>query len=115
MAEGMHVVYQLGTTDELHRDEETQAKITEFLKAHGIGALIIGTTIYVRVRPDASLWVHTRQALDGYPLCEHCEFCVKTEPVEVPLVAAPPDLPEAYIDRAVLAARGFAKEVRDDG
>lgn len=114
MADGMHILYQLKTSDDLHRDEATRKLVSEFLKAHGVERLMIGDTIYVRVYPDASLWLHTRQAPEGYPLCEHCESCVKTEVVEVPLVAAPPDLPEAFMQRPVLIARGFAKEVNPD-
>lgn len=93
------VVYQLDTHDRHNRDEQQQEQVTNFLRAHGIDPLrfMVGTSLYVRRHEDGTLWLHTWQALEGHPLCPHCEGCIKSEPVVVPLVEQPPLMDEAFV------------------
>jgi hypothetical protein len=93
------VVYQLTTNTLMCRDEAKQQLVNVFLAAHGIDPMrfIVGTALYVRRHEDDTLWLHTWQALEGLPLCEHCEACVKSEPVNVPLVTPAPAIEEAFV------------------
>lgn len=86
------VVYQLDTADVTNhvlRLPEWQEPFLEFLYAHGIrvGHFIMGNSILVRQHEDDTLWVHTWQAVEGRPMCEHCPGCMKQERVVVPLAA----------------------------
>lgn len=92
------VVYQLDTSTSSKpwlSDLDARRPLIEFLHAHGLRyRFIMGTTIYVREHEDGTLWLHTRRATGELPsgaeMCPHCEHCVKTEPVRVPLVAPVP-------------------------
>ncbi len=81
------LVYELHTTDDMHRVESTRVKLSEFLRRHGLDPMLamVGNTIQLREHADGSMWLHTWQALPGHPLCEHCPACVKQERVAVPL------------------------------
>lgn len=86
------LVYQLRTTDDLNRDPVARAEIGAFLVAHGIdpNRFLVGTTLYVRRHADETLWLYTREARKDWPLCPHCEDCVRTDEVVVPLLSLPP-------------------------
>lgn len=93
------VVYQLSTNLAMCRDEAKRELVSAFLTAHGIDPMrfIVGTALYVRRHEDGTLWLHTWQAREGLPPCEHCEFCLKSDPVVVPLTEPAPALPEAFV------------------
>lgn len=98
------VVYQLDLTDSTHRYSATRDEVNRFLEAHGINPMLVMIESSLQVwRRNGTLWLHVREAEEGYPLCEHCEGCVKTRPVTVPLTRVPPllDIPlldVAYVD-----------------
>lgn len=80
-------IYLLDADDTLFRDETARGLVVDFLNAHGIdpNRFVVGTKIEVRRHDDGGLWVHTRVAPEGMPVCESCESCVKTRPVVMPL------------------------------
>ncbi len=81
------LVYELHTTEEMHRAESSRVKLSDFLQRQGLdpNLAIVGNSIQVREHADGSMWLHTWQAFPGWPLCEHCPTCVKQERVAVPL------------------------------
>jgi hypothetical protein len=101
------VIWQL----DCHRFRSAEAapeEVLAFVRAHDLDPNEVPGDVQLIVRQqDDGLWLHARtRAVDAdgkHMPCPYCSACVQTEPVVVPLRVVPPDVPEAFVARPILA------------